>query len=103
MQYTFFIKLNVIGLGYKNFVLKNKLYLLLGDSNYIILNLPNTLKIFCKKKQIYIFGIDKNDVFNIANKIKFLKNINYYKGKGILQFRNFKFMKLKTGKKQRFM
>lgn len=102
-NYSFFVKLNVIGLGYKNFVINNKLFLLLGDCNYIILDIPMSVTVFCKKKQIYLLGFNKDDLFNFANKIKLIKNINYYKGKGILEFNNFKFMKLKTGKKQRFM
>lgn len=103
LHYSFFVKLNVIGLGYKNFVLQNQLFLLLGDCNYIVLDIPTTVKVFCKKKQIYLFGVDRNVLFNFANRIKLIKTINYYKGKGILEFKNFKFMKLKTGKKQRFM
>lgn len=103
LQYSFYVKLNVIGLGYKNFVLQNQLYLLVGDCNYIIIDIPNTVKVFCKKKQIYILGVSRDDVLNFTNRIKLVKSVNYYKGKGILEFKNFKFMKLKTGKKQRFM
>jgi ribosomal protein L6P/L9E len=103
LQYNFFYKLNIIGLGYKNFVYKKKLYLLIGDSNYIIIALPQSLKVYCKKRQIYFLSKDKVLLFNLINKIKLLKKINYYKGKGIIEFNNFKFMKLKTGKKQRFM
>ena len=35
--------------------------------------------------------------------IKKIKKSNFYKGKGVLEFKNFKFTKLKVGKKQRFM
>jgi ribosomal protein L6P/L9E len=103
LQYNFYYKLSVIGLGYKNFVYKNNLYLLIGDSNYIIITLPETVKVFCQKKQIYFLGVNKVTLFNLTNNIRLLKKINYYKGKGIIEFNNFKFMKLKTGKKQRFM
>lgn len=102
-QYNYYLKLNVIGLGYKNFILKDDLYILIGDSNYIIIPIPKDIKIFCKKKQIYLFGLNKSNLNYFASNLKLLKKINYYKGKGILQFKNFKFMKLKTGKKQRFM
>jgi ribosomal protein L6P/L9E len=61
------------------------------------------LKIYCKKNQIYILGNNLVDIWNFASNIKNIKKLNFYKGKGILEFKNFKFMKLKVGKKQRFM
>ncbi len=103
LHYNYYYKLNVIGLGYKNFVLNNNLYILIGDCNYIIIPIPNDIKLYCKKKQIYLLGLNKDTLNYFASNLKLLKKINYYKGKGILEFKNFKFMKLKTGKKQRFM
>lgn len=96
-------KINVIGLGYKNFVFKKNLYMLLGDANYILIPILDNIKIICKKNQIYVLSLDKQLVSNFSKKIMLLKKINPYKGKGLIQFKNFKFMKLKTGKKQRFM
>jgi ribosomal protein L6P/L9E len=104
-QYSFFSyygKLHMIGLGYKNFVMGNKLYILIGDCNYIILNIPEEIKIFCKKNQIYALSANSHLVFDFLATIKKIKKINFYKGKGIIEFKNFKFTKLKVGKKQRF-
>jgi ribosomal protein L6P/L9E len=105
IHYSFFKeygKLHMIGLGYKNFVMDNKLYILIGDCNYIILNIPQSVKIFCKKNQIYALSSDKKCLFDFLSFIKNIKKINFYKGKGVLEFKNFKFTKLKVGKKQRF-
>lgn len=102
-KYNEFSKLHLIGLGFKNFVLGNKLYILVGDCNYIIFNIPSTLKIFCKKNQIYFLSPNESDIIDFAYHIKKIKKPNFYKGKGVLEFKNFKFTKLKVGKKQRFM
>jgi ribosomal protein L6P/L9E len=101
--YSNFIKLHLVGLGFKNFILNDELYVLVGDCNYIIFKIPCNLKVYCKKNQIYVLGNNLTDIWNFSSVIKNIKKLNLYKGKGILEFRNFKFMQLKVGKKQRFM
>ncbi len=100
---TSFGKIYMIGLGFKNFVLGNSLYILVGDCNYIVFEIPISLKVFCKKNQIYLLSNNEVELFNFMSNIKNVKKSNFYKGKGVLQFKNFKFTKLKVGKKQRFM
>lgn len=102
-QLSRFTKIYMIGLGFKNFILGNYLYILVGDCNYIMFSIPGNLKVFCKKNQIYVLGEDEVEIFNFISQIKKVKKPNFYKGKGILEFKNFKFTKLKVGKKQRFM
>jgi len=102
-HYNHFSKLHMIGLGFKNFILGKQLYILVGDCNYIIFSVPDNLKVFCKKNQVFLLGEDSVEIFNFMSNIKRVKKSNFYKGKGILQFKNFKFTKLKIGKKQRFM
>ena len=102
-QYTYFSKLHMIGLGFKNFILGKYLYILVGDCNYIMFRIPESVKVFCKKNQVFILGENSIEIFNFMSHIKRVKKSNFYKGKGILQFKNFKFTKLKVGKKQRFM
>lgn len=99
--YSYFTKINLIGLGFKNFVFNYKLYILIGDCNYLIFNIPQEIKIICKKNQIYGLSESKSLLFIFFSFLKKLKKINFYKGKGILEFSNFKFMKLKIGKKQK--
>jgi ribosomal protein L6P/L9E len=93
----------MIGLGFKNFILGEKLYILLGDCNYVIFDVPKMLKIYCKKNQIYLLSSDSIILYDFMATLKKIKKSNFYKGKGVLEFKNFKFMKLKIGKKQRFM
>lgn len=102
-QYNNFSKLHMIGLGFKNFILGKHLYILVGDCNYVIFSIPDNLKVFCKKNQVFLLGENNAEIFNFMSNIRRVKKSNFYKGKGILQFKNFKFTKLKIGKKQRFM
>jgi hypothetical protein len=102
-QYNHFSKLHMIGLGFKNFILGRQLYILVGDCNYLIFSIPNNLKVFCKKNQVFLLGDSDVEIYNFMSNIKRVKKSNFYKGKGVLQFKNFKFTKLKVGKKQRFM
>ena len=102
-NYNFFGKLHMIGLGFKNFILNQNLYILVGDCNYIVLKIPESLKVFCKKNQVFVLSSSNTELFDFISNIKKIKKSNFYKGKGILEFKNFKFMKLKVGKKQRFM
>lgn len=102
-QLSHFTKIYMIGLGFKNFILGNYLYILVGDCNYIMFFIPDSLKVFCKKNQIYVLGENDVEIFNFISQIKRIKKPNFYKGKGVLEFKNFKFTKLKVGKKQRFM
>lgn len=100
--YKFYSKINLIGLGYKNFIIGQKLYILLGDCNYIVIKISDNLKVFCRKNQIYTLSDNIIDLKNFFFSLKNIKKINFYKGKGVLEFKNFKFCKLKVGKKQRF-
>jgi ribosomal protein L6P/L9E len=93
----------MIGLGFKNFILGEKLYILVGDCNYVIFDIPRALKVYCKKNQIYLLSTDDVILYDFVATLKKVKKSNFYKGKGVLEFKNFKFTKLKVGKKQRFM
>jgi len=97
-------KIYFIGLGYKNFILNNQLFILLGNANYMIFEIPKYIYLICKKNQIYIFTLNDQFFFlnNFISNLKRIKKINLYKGKGVIEFKNFKFLKLKQGKKQRF-
>jgi len=91
----------MVGLGYKNFVLGESLFILVGDCNYLIFQIPPKVKIFCKKNQIYALSNSSVLVSDFLSKLKKVKKLNMYKGKGVINFRNFKFTKLKIGKKQK--
>lgn len=101
-EYSFYSRVLLVGLGYKNFVIGNDLYILVGDSNYIVYNIPEHVNVICKKNQIYLNSYCSQSIFDFISTVRKTKHINVYKGKGLILFKNFKFMKLKVGKKQKY-
>jgi large subunit ribosomal protein L6 len=80
--------LEVIGVGYKAAVQGKVLELSLGYSHNIYFGIPEDLKISAetvkgKNPTITIEGIDKQLVGQVAAKIKSLRKVEPYKGKGI--------------------
>tara|TARA_R110001592_G_scaffold150202_3_gene375985 strand:- start:11498 stop:12037 length:540 start_codon:yes stop_codon:yes gene_type:complete len=91
--------LDLIGVGFRSSLDKNKLILKLGFSHEVIYNIPSNVVIKCPKQdKIIIFGINKQEVNEVVSKIQLLKKIDPYKGKGIL-LENTK-LRLKEGKKK---
>lgn len=80
----FLIYLKIIGIGYRAHLENNTLLLKLGFSHDLIYNIPQSIKIFLVDPTlICLFGIDKNQVTQIASKLKDLRKPSVYKGKGI--------------------
>jgi len=80
----FLIYLKIVGIGYRAHLDKNTLFLKLGYSHDIIYNIPSSIKIFLLDPTILcLFGIDKNQVTQIASKLRSLRKPSVYKGKGI--------------------
>ena len=89
ISHSFCIKLNLIGVGFRVFVLKLfDLYLLhfkLGYSHFIYFKTPKKLKIFClKTNKLFILGNSYLFVTQIASLLRSYKVPEPYKGKGIL-------------------
>lgn len=95
-------KIHLVGLGYKNFVIDSQLYILLGNANYVVYRIPDDIYLICKKNQIFLFSYNIDRLNNFVYELRFIKKSNIYKGKGVVEFRNFKFMRLRIGKKQKF-
>jgi large subunit ribosomal protein L6 len=81
-------ELELIGVGYKAAVQGKVLELSLGYSHNIYFGIPEDLKISAetvkgKNPTITIEGIDKQLVGQVAAKIKSLRKVEPYKGKGI--------------------
>jgi large subunit ribosomal protein L6 len=81
-------QLEVIGVGYKATTQGNVLELSLGYSHSVFLAIPAELKIQAAQEKgsnpmIYLEGIDKQLVGQVAAKIKSLRKVEPYKGKGI--------------------
>ncbi len=82
------LKLELIGVGYKVSLQDNILNLSLGYSHNIYFEIPRELDVNVESikgqpPMIKLFGIDKQLIGQIAAKIKSLRPIEPYKGKGI--------------------
>ena len=76
--------LELIGVGYRAALKGNQLNLQLGYSHDIGFDIPEGIKIAVEKQTILkITGSDKQLVGSVVSKIKTLRKIEPYKGKGI--------------------
>jgi ribosomal protein L6P/L9E len=96
----FFVYLKIVGIGYRVFLEKeSQLTFKLGYSHYYQVNLPKSVKAFLPETTlICLFGIDKNQVTQVAAKIQGIKKPCAYKGKGIRLIDQH--IQLKAGKKK---
>lgn len=89
ISHSFCIKLNLIGVGFRVFVLKlfdlDLLHFKLGYSHSIYFKIPKNLKVFClKTSKLFILGSSYLFVTQIAAIIRSYKVPEPYKGKGIV-------------------
>lgn len=82
------INLELVGVGYKATAQSNVLELSLGYSHNIFLAVPSELKVQTAQEKganpiISLQGIDKQLIGQIAAKIRSLRKVEPYKGKGI--------------------
>ena len=76
--------LELVGVGYRAALKGNKLNLQLGYSHEIDFDIPEGIKITVEKQTtLKITGSNKQQVGSIASKLKTLRKIEPYKGKGI--------------------
>tara|TARA_B100001057_G_scaffold268814_2_gene268974 strand:+ start:3293 stop:3832 length:540 start_codon:yes stop_codon:yes gene_type:complete len=76
--------LELVGVGYRASLKGNQLNLQLGYSHDINFDIPDGIKIAVEKQTtLKISGFDKQLVGSVASKIKTLRKIEPYKGKGI--------------------
>jgi large subunit ribosomal protein L6 len=76
-------KLEVIGVGYRVAVDKNKLTMQLGYSHPVELDIPAGLEVKVEKNNMTISGIDKQSVGQFSAIIRSQRPPEPYKGKGI--------------------
>jgi len=77
-------KMEIIGVGFRADTEKNTLKLSLGFSHPFLFPLPEGIKVAVEKQTlITIKGIDKQQVGNIAAKLRSIRPPEPYKGKGI--------------------
>ncbi len=76
--------LELVGVGYRAALKGNQLNLQLGYSHDINFDIPDGIKITVEKQtSLKITGSDKQQVGAVASKIKTLRKIEPYKGKGV--------------------
>jgi len=76
--------LELVGVGYRAALKGNQLNLQLGYSHDINFDIPEGIKIQVEKQTtLKISGADKQQVGEVASKLKTLRKIEPYKGKGI--------------------
>ena len=76
--------LELVGVGYRAAMKGEQLNLQLGYSHDINFDIPKGIKIAVEKQTtIKISGSDKQQVGSVASKIKTLRKIEPYKGKGV--------------------
>ena len=76
--------LELIGVGYRAALKGNQLNLQLGYSHDINFDIPEGIKIIVEKQTtLKITGSDKQQVGSVASKLKTLRKIEPYKGKGV--------------------
>ena len=94
-------QLELVGVGYKANAQSNVLELSLGYSHNIFLAVPSEIKVQAQQEKgqnptIILEGIDKQLIGQVAAKIKSLRKVEPYKGKGI-RFTG-EFVRRKAGK-----
>ncbi len=82
------VELELVGVGYRANVQNNVLELTLGYSHNIFLQVPQEIKVSAdnpkgKSPLVILEGIDKQLIGDVAAKIRSLRKVEPYKGKGI--------------------
>ena len=91
--------LELIGVGYRAALKGDQLNLQLGYSHDINFDIPEGIKIIVEKQTtLKISGADKQQVGSVASKLKTLRKIEPYKGKGIRE--KGQYVMKKEGKKK---
>lgn len=80
----FLLYLKIMGIGYRASLNHDILLLKLGFSHDIFYRIPSSIKLFLVDPTVIcLFGVDKNQITQIAAKIRGFRPPSAYKGKGI--------------------
>lgn len=101
--HSWVVNLFFIGVGYKVFIFNNFLYLRLGFSKMLKLEIPKNILILTRKRNhLRIFSSNLACLTDFTKVLMSLRSFDKYKGKGVYKHSDFSSIKLKTGKKQQF-
>ena len=81
-------EMEIVGVGYKATVANNVLELQLGYSHNVFVAVPGEIKVTAitekgQNPKVILEGIDKQLIGDVAAKIRSLRKVEPYKGKGI--------------------
>ena len=80
----FLVYLKILGIGYRAQLINKTLVMKLGYSHDIVYKIPCSIKVFLVEPTLVcLFGLDKNQITQIAAKLRDLRPPSAYKGKGI--------------------
>jgi len=96
LTYGYYTKMYLHGIGYKVWTDGKRLLFKLGYNHLIKFKLPENMKAYSKKSHFVLFGINKEEVNRIAQRIVWLRVPDVYKGKGVRY--SDQFLKLKETK-----
>jgi ribosomal protein L6P/L9E len=96
VSYGFFKSMFLQGIGYRVWTNGKELLLQIGYNHLVKYRLPATMTAYGKKSRFVLFGISKEEVNRIAQRLVWLKYPDSYKGKGV-RYENV-FLVLKKGK-----
>lgn len=96
--YTYKLKIELIGVGYKFFFKNTYLFFLIGYSHLIKIKLPNTCRIESNtnEKKFNLIHSNKYILGNLFYILKSFRKVDVYKGKGIKNI--YTYLNLKLGK-----
>lgn len=91
------------GLGYKVFVIRDQLFIWVGYTHYTLITIPRSIRVIAKKKRFYVLGFNRGITKQFFSKLRSIKKIDVYKGKGLLEAKTYKnFIRMKSGKKKQY-
>ncbi len=92
------VTLKVVGVGFRVEKEDTVLNVRLGQSHDMLFPLPSDVHILCSGADIRVYGVDKGRVTQVAARLRALKPLDAYKGKGIRY--GDQVLRLKEGKKK---
>ena len=80
----FLLYIKIVGIGYRATLTQETIHFKLGYSHDLQYKVPSSIKVFLLDPTlICLFGVDKNQITQIAAKIRDFRKPSAYKGKGI--------------------
>jgi large subunit ribosomal protein L6 len=87
-------KLVIKGVGYKCYLMFNCLIFDLGYTHLIAVKIPKSLNLIVKKNNILVYSAAIDLVMQFSKKLKSLKILDVYKGKGVKSFGENRILKI---------